>query len=51
MIQGLNSVPWQPGHGGMVSVESSSVTNFPQLTHLYVPFPGFSPVVVIGNLL
>lgn len=30
-----------------MSLSSSSVTVVPHLRHLYVPFPGFSPVVGI----
>lgn len=31
-------------HGGIVSVSSSNTTNCPQLSQVYVPAPGFSPV-------
>ncbi len=40
-------VPWHFGHGGSVSVSSSNLITSPQFTHLYKPFPGFSPVVYI----
>lgn len=40
-------VLWHFGQGGSVSVSSSNLITSPQLTHLYIPFPGFSPVVYI----
>lgn len=43
----VNSVPPHFGHGGRVSVASSRCTVVPQKLHLYVPIPGFSPVVGI----
>jgi len=39
------SVPLHFGHGGMVSESSSRTTTVPHLVQVYVPFPGFSPVV------
>jgi hypothetical protein len=48
---GRNSVLLQLGHGGSVSVESFSTTVCPHLVQAYVPFPGFSPVVDISELL
>jgi len=47
----LNSVLSHLGHGGRVSSSSSSVTSCPQFLHLYVPLPGFSPVVGTADLL
>lgn len=44
---GLKFVPSHLGQGGKVSVSSSSITVCPQFVHVYVPFPGFSPVVDI----
>ena len=44
---GLYSVPLQDGHGGRRSEFWSSVTVSPHLVQVYVPFPGFSPVVDI----
>jgi hypothetical protein len=41
----------QLGHGGSVSDSSFSTTVCPQLLQVYVPFPGFSPVVDIFRLL
>lgn len=35
------------GHGGSLSVASSSLTSVPQNAHRYVPIPGFSPVLGI----
>lgn len=40
-------VPWHFGQGGKVSELSSNLITSPQFTHLYKPFPGFSPVVYI----
>ena len=40
-----NSVPLHLGHGGNVSVLSSSLTTVPHFLQRYVPLPGFSPVV------
>ena len=42
----MNLVLLQVGHGGKVSVSSSSVNVWP-FSHTYLPFPGFSPVVHI----
>jgi len=42
-----NSVFWHFGHGGRVSVLSSKCTLCPHLVQVYVPIPGFSPVVLI----
>ena len=44
----MNFVPLQLGQGGNVSVSSSSTTIVPEAIHLYVPLPGFSPVVYIA---
>lgn len=40
-------VPWHFGQGGSVSELSSNLITSPQFTHLYKPFPGFSPVEYI----
>jgi hypothetical protein len=40
-------VPWHFGQGGRVSELSSNLITSPHFTHLYNPFPGFSPVVYI----
>ena len=37
-------VPSHLGQGGNLSESSSNLITSPQLVHLYVPFPGFSPV-------
>lgn len=42
---GRNSVLLHLGQGGSVSVESFSTTFCPQFRQVYVPVPGFSPVV------
>ena len=46
----VHFVPWHLGHGGNVSVLSSNLITSPHFTHLYKPFPGFSPVVYINLL-
>jgi hypothetical protein len=48
---GRNCVLLQLGHGGRVSVLSSSTTVCPHFAQVYVPFPGFSPVVDMTCLL
>lgn len=44
---GLNVELWHFGHGGSVSVASSRYKLFPHFLQVYVPLPGFSPVVDI----
>lgn len=44
---GVKSVPLHFGQGGKVSVWSSNTTDWPHFLQIYVPFPGFSPVVDI----
>lgn len=46
---GRNSVPLQLGHGGSLSDESSSTTFCPHFRQVYVPLPGFSPVLDIST--
>jgi hypothetical protein len=47
----VNSVPLHFEQGGSVSVASFSTLGDPQLLQMYVPFPGFSPVVDIVSSL
>jgi hypothetical protein len=42
---GRKSVFSHFGHGGSVSESAFSTKAYPQLVQVYVPFPGFSPVV------
>jgi len=44
-------VPWHFEQGGSVSVLSSKTTFWPHFLQVYVPFPGFSPVLDISNIL
>ena len=46
----VHLVPWHLGHGGNTSELSSNLITSPHFTHLYKPFPGFSPVVYINLL-
>ena len=46
---GVNSVFWHLGQGGKVSVLSFKYTDWPQDLQVYVPVPGFSPVVDIKS--
>lgn len=46
----VHLVPWHWGHGGNTSELSSNLITSPHFTHLYKPFPGFSPVVYINLL-
>ncbi|MDM7533935.1 hypothetical protein QK916_09445 [Lactococcus lactis] len=41
----VKEIPEQRGHGGKVSVVSSSTTLWPHAVQRYVPLPGFSPVL------
>lgn len=43
----VHLVPWHLGHGGKTSESSSNLITAPHFSHLYKPFPGFSPVVYI----
>jgi len=46
----VHLVPWHFGHGGNTSELSSNLITSPHFTHLYKPFPGFSPVLYINLL-